>query len=78
MLASNAADVEPKADAKVKWMELRVEVLKSQEAMARARVEAGAENASATLLAKAARLDAEIDLLKLKESLKADKGGGGK
>lgn len=78
VLASNAADVEPKAENKVKWMEMRVEVLKSQEAIARARVEAGAENPSASLLAKAARLDAEIDLLKLKDALKADKGGGGR
>jgi hypothetical protein len=76
VLASNAADVEPKPEGKVKWMELRVDVLKSQEAMARKRAEVGVENASASLLAKAARIDAEIDLLKLKESLKGDKGTG--
>lgn len=70
VLASNAVDVEPKADGKVKWMELRVEVLRSQETIARKRAEAGAENAAASLLATAARIDAEIDLLKLKESMK--------
>jgi hypothetical protein len=77
VLASNAVDVEQQPEAKVKWMELRVTVLKIQEAMALKRVEAGAENASASLLARAARIDAEIDLLKLKESLKGDKGTGG-
>ena len=76
VLASNAVDVEPKPEQKVKWMELRVDVLRSQEAMARKRAEVGAENASASLLAKAARIDAEIDLLRLKESLKGDKGTG--
>jgi hypothetical protein len=55
VLASNGADVETTAEGRVKWMELRVEVLKSQEARARKRVEAGAENAAASLLARAAR-----------------------
>jgi len=77
VLASNAVDVEQKPADKVKWMEMRVGLLKGQEEMARRRVEAGAENASASLLAKAARIDAEIDLLKLKESLKGDKPPGG-
>jgi hypothetical protein len=76
VLASNAVDVAEKPDEKVKWMEMRVEVLKSQEAIAQKRAEAGAENASASLLAKAARIDAEIDLLKLKHSLKDAKTTG--
>ena len=82
MLASNAVDVERKPEDKVKWLQMRVDVLKGQEDIARRRAEAGAENASASLLAKAARIDAEIDLLKMKESMKGDKGnkgpGGGK
>jgi hypothetical protein len=77
-LASNAVDVEQMPEEKVKWMELRVDVLKRQEEMARRRAEAGAENAAASLLAKAARIDAEIDLLKLKDSLKGGKGTGGR
>jgi hypothetical protein len=81
MLATNAVEVERKPEDKVRWLQMRVDVLKSQEAIARKRTEAGVENASATLLAKAARIDAEIDLLKLKESMKgdkADKGSGGR
>ena len=76
VLASNAVDVAEKPDDKVRWMEMRVEVLRSQEAIARKRAEAGAENAAASLLAKAARIDAEIDLLKLKDSLPGGKGPG--
>ena len=70
-------DVEQKPADKVKWLQMRVDVLKGQEDIARRRTEAGVENASASLLAKAARIDAEIDLLKLKESLKGDKPPGG-
>src|SRR5437763_15797729 len=53
-LASNAADVEQKPEDKQKWLQMRVDVLKTQEETARRRAAAGVENASASLLAKAA------------------------
>jgi hypothetical protein len=72
-LADNGAELEGKPADRVKWLELRIEVLKRAEKIASDRTAAGSEPAQVLHLAKAARLDAEIDLLKLKESLKPDK-----
>jgi hypothetical protein len=71
VLAANGAEVEQKPEDKLKWLELRVEVLRGQEELARRQAKAGPLNAADYLQAKAARLDAEIDLFKMRESARA-------
>jgi hypothetical protein len=73
VLASNGADVEAKPADKLRWLELRVGVLRGQEELAQKQAKAGPLNAADYLQAKAARLDAEIDLFKMKESARAGK-----
>jgi hypothetical protein len=72
-MAEDRADLELNPADRVKWLELRVEVLREYERIARRRVEAGTSNPDEVSLATAARADAEIDLLRLQESLKKGK-----
>lgn len=69
-LTENAADLEDDPAGRVKWMQMRVDLLKEQEALAKERVKAGASQAAEGLAATAARADAEIDLLMFQEFLK--------
>lgn len=70
VLAENAADLEDDPAGRVKWLRLRVDLLKDQEAAAMAQVKAGASRPGEASLATAARADAEIDLLMFQEFLK--------
>jgi hypothetical protein len=72
-LAENGADLEEKPADRVKWFQMRVDILREQEQIALERFKAGASPVTSVHLATAARADAEIDLLKLKESLKGGK-----
>jgi len=71
-LAENLAELMDKPEDRVKCYEMRVEALKEAERFTRIRVEAGNEVPQNLNIARAARIDAEIELLKLKE---APKGG---
>jgi hypothetical protein len=62
-----------KPEDKLKCAEMRVEATKEFEKFIGIRVNEAGEPMQALNFAKAARLDAEIDLLKLKEALKAGK-----
>lgn len=78
VLAENGADLEENPADRVKWLRLRVDLLKEQEQQARARVKAGATFAGEAALATAARADAELDLLLFQEFLKKDPPPKGK
>jgi hypothetical protein len=71
VLAENAADLEDDPAGRVRWLQLRVDVLREQERLARRRVKAAATFAGEAALATAARADAEIDLLMYQEFLKS-------
>ena len=73
VLAENAADLEDQPEDRVKWFQIRVDVLREQEKLSRQRAEASGAFPGEASLATAARADAEIDLLLLKDFLK--KGG---
>jgi hypothetical protein len=69
-LTANGVDLEDKPEGKVKWAEMRLEFLRGLEHLAERRAgDAPVEY----YLAKAARIDAEIEVLKLKEALKPGK-----
>ncbi|MBX9579791.1 MAG: hypothetical protein K2X87_05735 [Gemmataceae bacterium] len=71
VLAENAADLEQDPAGRVKWLQLRVDLLKDEERLARDRVKAGGSFPGEAALATAARADAEIDLLLYQEFLKS-------
>ena len=70
VLAENAADLEENPAGRVKWLQLRVDLLKEQERAMKAQAKAGAARVGEASLATAARADAEIDLLLFQEFLK--------
>jgi len=72
-LAENLAELMDKPADKVKCYEMRLDAANEFERVTKARVDVGAEPPQNLNLAKAARVDAEIDLLKLKESIKHGK-----
>jgi hypothetical protein len=55
------------------WYELYLKAMRDVERYVSVRVEVGAEPSQLLNISRAARIDAEIELLKLKESLKAKK-----
>ncbi len=69
-LAENLAELFDKPADKIKCSEMRVEKLKELEKFIDTRVKTGTEPPQNLNVAKAVRIDAEIDLLKLKETLK--------
>lgn len=78
-LAENAADLEENPADRVKWMRLRVDLLKEQEQEAWARAKAKSPRTPGEApLATAARADAELDLLMFQEFLKKDPPPKGK
>jgi hypothetical protein len=73
-LFEDLAELADKPANKVKWYEIRVEKLKEVEKLVKQIYEIGINPPGIDLtLARAARIDAEIELLKLKESLKGGK-----
>lgn len=72
VLAENGADLEDQPEHRLKWFQIRVDVLKEQEELTRQQAEATGTMLGEVSLAIAARADAEIDLLILKELLKKD------
>ncbi|MDB5313518.1 MAG: hypothetical protein JWO38_7720 [Gemmataceae bacterium] len=72
-LAVNGADLEDKPADRVKWFQLRVDALREQERMAKSRADVGGILQMDALLITAARADAEVDLLRLRDSLKEKK-----
>ncbi|MDB5309522.1 MAG: hypothetical protein JWO38_3724 [Gemmataceae bacterium] len=72
-LAENGADLEDRPADRVKWFQMRVDVLRDQEQLEEQRAKAGASPPTDANLATATRADAEIDLLKLKDSLEGKK-----
>jgi hypothetical protein len=68
-LAENLLDVFDKPADKLKCYEMRVDALKGMEKFAAQRVEMGTEPSQSLNIAKAARIDAEIELLKFQSSL---------
>ena len=72
-LAENLAELMDKPADKVKCYEMRLNAMKEWERFTKARVESGTGPPQDLNLARAARLDAEIDLLKVKESVKGGK-----
>jgi hypothetical protein len=73
LLAENLAELMEKPADKIKCHEMRVEALKEFEKMVTESVKVGKSRPQSLNLARAARIDAEVELLKLKESLKAGK-----
>jgi hypothetical protein len=69
----NLAELAEKPADKVKCYEMRVENLKEVEKFVKTRVQFGTDPPQLEQLAKATRIDAELALLKLKESLKDEK-----
>ena len=72
-LWENLAGLVSKPEDKLKCAEMRVEGAKEFEKFIEKRVDAGLDPSQNQDFAKAARIDAEIDLLKLKEALKDKK-----
>jgi hypothetical protein len=72
-LWENLAELTTDPDQKLKCAEGRVEFAKEFEEYIKVRVRAGADPTQNLNAAKAARIDAEVDLLKLKQSLKEKK-----
>lgn len=72
-LALDRADLEERPENLEPWFQLRVDILKEQERLAQTQATSGAMLMADANLATAARADAEIELLRLKESLKKDK-----
>ena len=72
-LWENVAEVVDTPADKVKCYEKRLDAAKEFEAFTRVRVAAGNDPPQSLNIAKAARIDAEIDLLKLKDSPKGGK-----
>jgi hypothetical protein len=68
-LWENVAELTNTAADRVKCYELRFEAVKSLEESVRTRVAAGTEPPQSLNIARAARIDAEIDLLKLKDQV---------
>jgi hypothetical protein len=69
----NLAELSDKATDKVKCYEMRVEMLKDAEKFFKKRSDTGADPTYTLKTVIAARIDAELALLKLKESLKTEK-----
>jgi hypothetical protein len=69
----NLAGLASKPEDKLKCAEMRVEGAKEFEKFITARVKGGLDPSQNQDFAKAARIDAELDLLKLKEALKDKK-----
>jgi hypothetical protein len=72
-LWENLAGLTTRPEEKLKCAEMRLEAAKEFEKFIAARVEVGSDPSQNQDFAKAFRLDAEIDLLKLKEALKDKK-----
>lgn len=73
VLAENLAELKDAAADKIKCYEMRVAALEEAERFIATRVSGGASFPQHLNLVKAARIDAEIDLVKLKDSLKGGK-----
>jgi hypothetical protein len=71
-LADNLAELSDKPADWVKWYEMRVAKLKEVEKFMQTRSEVGSDAPQLVYIAIAARKDAEIALLKLKESIKGE------
>jgi hypothetical protein len=72
-LWENLDELTTRPDEKLKCAESRVAAMKEFEKFISGRVDAGRDPSQSLDFAKAARLDAEIELLKLKESLQDKK-----
>jgi hypothetical protein len=72
-LALDGAELEDKPADRVKWLRLRVDALKDQERLAKAQAKQGGILELDALLITAARADAEIDLIRLQDSLNQKK-----
>lgn len=72
-LAQSGIELEAAPAGRIKWHELRVDLLRHHEQQAEQAVRAGTTNQISLLTARAARLEAEIELQKAK-----DAGAGGK
>lgn len=70
-LVEAGASLSDKSEAKLVWAEIRVAIHWNMERYTKIRVGLGAESPQTLNLAKAARIDAEIELLRLKEVLTA-------
>jgi hypothetical protein len=70
ILALNGADLEDRAEGRVKWFQLRVDVLKDAEQDSQVKLKGPAMSLTEINLIRANRADAEIDLLLLNESIK--------
>jgi hypothetical protein len=73
LLWENLSGLATRPVDKLKCAEMRLEAVKEFEKFITARVEVGSDPSQNQDFVKAARLDAEIDLLKLKDALKAKK-----
>ena len=69
LLWENLAELTTRPEDKVKCYEMRLEAAKEFEKFIRSRVEVGSDPSQYLNVAKAARLDAEVDLIKLKEAV---------
>jgi hypothetical protein len=72
-LAENLAELMDRPADKVRCYEMRLDAAREFERLAKTRVDAGAEPPQNYHLAKAGRIDAEIDLMKLKDALNIGK-----
>ncbi len=70
ILALNGADLEDRVEGRVKWLQLRVDVLKEAEQDTQLKQKGPAMSLSEINIIRANRADAEIDLLLLNESMK--------
>ena len=70
ILALNGADLEDRAEGRVKWLQLRVDAFKEAEQDTQQKVKGGVTSLAEVNLIRATRADAEIDLLLLNESIK--------
>jgi hypothetical protein len=71
--AESAADLETTPADRVKWYGYRVAALRRLEVITALSIQLGFEDPQMLHIARAGRIDAEIELLKLKESLKGEK-----
>ena len=72
-LALDGAELEDKPADRVKWLQLRLDALREQERLAKARADQGALLEMDALLLTAARAEAELDLVRLQEAVKEKK-----
>lgn len=72
-IAENLAEMMDAPADRIKCFEMRLDALRAYEKLTKERVAAGTEPERVMRLATAARIDAEIDLLKLKDAQKKDK-----